>query len=405
MKNKLKISDIAILNQSSLQATESYDFINYLDTSSITKGVIENWQLLDNNFPSRAKRKIKKNSIVYSTVRPNQEHFGYFEEVKLKNCIVSTGFTVIDVVSNEVDSKFLYYLLTQKWVTNYLHTIAEISVSAYPSINPSELGNLEFSFPDLSIQVKISNILSSIDKKISINNQINDNLEALAKTIYDYWFVQFDFPDENGKPYKSSGGRMVYNEVLKREIPIDWEVKKLYEVSNITMGQSPSGGSLNKDQDGIFFFQGSTDFGWRYPANRVFTNAPTRFAKENDILLSVRAPIGAINLSFSKCCIGRGLAALNSKQGFSSFLLYQMNYFKKKFDLLNSVGTTFGSLTKDELHNLVLAYPSIDILAMFEKKVSILDIKVKNNSIQNQQLTQLRDWLLPMLMNGQVAVK
>ncbi len=82
-----------------------------------------------------------------------------------------------------------------------------------------------------------------------------------------------------------------------------------------------------------------------------------------------------------------------------------MNYFKKKFDLLNSVGTTFGSLTKDELHNLVLAYPSIDILAMFEKKVSILDIKVKNNSIQNQQLTQLRDWLLPMLMNGQVAVK
>ena len=405
MKNKLKISDIAILNQSSLQATESYDFINYLDTSSITKGVIENWQLLDNNFPSRAKRKIKKNSIVYSTVRPNQEHFGYFEEVKLKNCIVSTGFTVIDVVSNEVDSKFLYYLLTQKWVTNYLHTIAENSVSAYPSINPSELGNLEFSFPDLSIQVKISNILSSIDKKISINNQINDNLEALAKTIYDYWFVQFDFPDENGKPYKSSGGRMVYNEVLKREIPIDWEVKKLYEVSNITMGQSPSGGSLNKDQDGIFFFQGSTDFGWRYPANRVFTNAPTRFAKENDILLSVRAPIGAINLSFSKCCIGRGLAALNSKQGFSSFLLYQMNYFKKKFDLLNSVGTTFGSLTKDELHNLVLAYPSIDILAMFEKKVSILDIKVKNNSIQNQQLTQLRDWLLPMLMNGQVAVK
>lgn len=234
---------------------------------------------------------------------------------------------------------------------------------------------------------------------------LNDNLEALAKTIYDYWFVQFDFPDENGKPYKSSGGRMVYNEVLKREIPIDWEVKKLYEVSNITMGQSPSGGSLNKDQDGIFFFQGSTDFGWRYPANRVFTNAPTRFAKENDILLSVRAPIGAINLSFSKCCIGRGLAALNSKQGFSSFLLYQMNYFKKKFDLLNSVGTTFGSLTKDELHNLVLAYPSIDILAMFEKKVSILDIKVKNNSIQNQQLTKLRDWLLPMLMNGQVSVK
>lgn len=299
-----------------------------------------------------------------------------------------------------------YYMLAVLRSSEIQTTIQNNHVGlVIPHFRKQELLKLKLPIVEVQLQKKIGDIFRIISERIEVNNQINDNLEALAKTIYDYWFVQFDFPDENGKPYKSSGGRMVYNEVLKREIPIDWEVKKLYEVSNITMGQSPSGGSLNKDQDGIFFFQGSTDFGWRYPANRVFTNAPTRFAKENDILLSVRAPIGAINLSFSKCCIGRGLAALNSKQGFSSFLLYQMNYFKKKFDLLNSVGTTFGSLTKDELHNLVLAYPSIDILAMFEKKVSILDIKVKNNSIQNQQLTKLRDWLLPMLMNGQVSVK
>src|SRR5690606_34792422 len=99
-------------------------------------------------------------------------------------------------------------------------------------------------------------------------------------------------------------------------------------------------------------------FGWRYPENRVYTTAPSRFAKEDDILLSVRAPIGTMNLAMNNCCIGRGLAALNSKDNFGSFLVYQMNYFKKKFDYLNSVGTTFGSLTKDELYGLELTYPS-----------------------------------------------
>jgi type I restriction enzyme S subunit len=227
----------------------------------------------------------------------------------------------------------------------------------------------------------------------------------MAKTLYDYWFVQFDFPDENGKPYKSSGGKMIWNEVLKREIPVGWEAKTLVEIANITMGQSPSGESFNESQEGMIFFQGSTDFGWRYPENRIFTNAPTRYAFEDDILLSVRAPIGAINIALSNCCIGRGLAAINSKEGFNSFLIYQMNNFKKKFDYLNSVGTTFGSLTKDELHNLELACPQINILQKFEAKVQILDKKIKKNTQQNQQLSSLRDWLLPMLMNGQVKVE
>ena len=227
----------------------------------------------------------------------------------------------------------------------------------------------------------------------------------MAKTLYDYWFVQFDFPNENGKPYKSSGGKMVWNEDLKREIPEGWESRKLIDIANITMGQSPNGESYNKVQKGMIFFQGSTDFGWRFPENRVYTSAPTRCAIENDILLSVRAPIGTMNLAMYDSCIGRGLAALNSKDNFCSFLIYQMSYFKKKFDYLNSVGTTFGSLTKDDLYNLELAYPEKDILKLFESKVSYFDSKIKNNSKQNQQLMQLRDWLLPMLMNGQVKVE
>ncbi|WP_314060329.1 restriction endonuclease subunit S [Empedobacter brevis] len=227
----------------------------------------------------------------------------------------------------------------------------------------------------------------------------------MAKLLYDYWFVQFDFPDENGKPYKSSGGKMIWNDVLKREIPEGWEVKSLCEIANITMGQSPSGESYNENKEGIIFFQGSTDFGWRFPENRVYTTLPTRFAYEDDILLSVRAPIGTMNLALSNCCIGRGLSAINSKDNFGSFLIYQMNYFKKKFDYLNSVGTTFGSLTKDELYNLELVYPRKNILQNFEYKVQNFDKAIKNRTIQNQQLSSLRDWLLPMLMNGQVKVE
>ena len=227
----------------------------------------------------------------------------------------------------------------------------------------------------------------------------------MAKTLYNYWFVQFDFPNENGKPYKSSGGKMIWNEVLKKEIPEGWENRKLIDVANITMGQSPNGESYNEVQDGMIFFQGSTDFGWRYPKTRMYTNAPTRYALEDDILLSVRAPIGTINIAMNNCCIGRGLSALNSRDHFQSFLIYQMNNFKKKFDYLNLVGTTFGSITKDELQNLELAYPKKDLLQLFESKVSFITKKIKSNTKQNQQLSALRDWLLPMLMNGQVKVE
>jgi type I restriction enzyme S subunit len=278
--------------------------------------------------------------------------------------------------------------------------------------------DLELQIHEISDQQKIAKVLSDLDAKIELNNRINAELEAMAKLVYEYWFVQFDFPrclsgaegsgvEGSGveKPYKSSDGKMVWNEELKREVPEGWEVKNLHQIANITMGQSPEGSSYNETGEGLIFFQGSTDFGWRFPENRVYTKSPTRFASKGDILLSVRAPIGTMNIALDDCCIGRGLSALNSKDGFSSFLIYQMTYFKKKFDYLNSVGTTFGSLTKDDLYNLQLVYPTTEVLQNFEKTVAPFDKKIEINSLQNQQLSSLRDWLLPMLMNGQVTVK
>ncbi|MCS0353442.1 restriction endonuclease subunit S [Vibrio ordalii] len=267
------------------------------------------------------------------------------------------------------------------------------------------LKQVEFDFPSLERQGAIAAVLRSFDQKIELNNRINSELEAMAKTLYDYWFVQFDFPDANGKPYKASGGKMVYNDTLKREIPEGWSDKTLSQIANITMGQSPAGSSYNEEGTGTIFYQGSTDFGWLFPATRQYTTAPSRMAKKGDILLSVRAPVGDMNIANTDCCIGRGLAALNSKTGSDGFLFYVMKYFKQIFDRRNSEGTTFGSITKNDLHSLTLAYPTAELLEKYDEVVTNYNKMIFERSLENCELVSLRDWLLPMLMNGQVTVK
>ncbi|OFO00503.1 type I restriction endonuclease [Streptococcus sp. HMSC078H03] len=307
------------------------------------------------------------------------------------------------IVNENFDSDYIYYLFKNNYA---VFRNAASGSTAIPILNKTYFDNLRFKVElDLNQQRKMVSILSKIDAKIEINNQINQELEAMAKTLYDYWFLQFDFPDQNGKPYKSSGGKMVYNPELKREIPEGWGVEKLGDIANITMGQSPKGTSYNEVGEGMLFFQGSTDFGWRFPVARQYTTEPSRIAEEDDILLSVRAPVGTLNIADTRCCIGRGLAAINSKVGVNSYIFNVMQDFKKLFDMRNSVGTTFGSITKDDLYSLQLVYPPNELLMKFDQSVKSFDREIKNRSRQNQGLTQLRDWLLPMLMNGQVKVK
>lgn len=273
-----------------------------------------------------------------------------------------------------------------------------------PSMTFDSYYNLDISLPKIQIQEKIASVLSALDSKIELNNHINAELEAMAKTIYDYWFVQFDFPDKNGKPYKSSGGKMVWNDELKREIPYNWEIGELKDIANITMGQSPPGVSYNEIGQGTIFYQGCTDFGSRFPTVRQYTTEPTRFAKQGDILLSVRAPVGTMNISISDCCIGRGLAALNSKDNCTPFLLEVLRNLKQVFDRRNTDGTTFGAITKDDLFSLKVVKPSKEILTQFSNVLNPVFEKQNTIALENQQLALLRDWLLPMLMNGQVRV-
>lgn len=344
------------------------------------------------------KKEVKKGDLLLTSEAPSGQVMIWDSDEKI---ILSQRLYALRVNDN-FDNKYLKYYIQSEMGQKEI--IKNNSGSTVFGISAKTFDNIIVYHPIKDIQEKIGNLLYTIDKKIALNKQINARLEEMAKTLYDYWFVQFDFPDANGKPYKSSGGEMVFDETLKREIPKGWEVKSLNQVADIVMGQSPDGASYNLEQEGTIFFQGSTDFDWRFPNVRQYTTSPTRFAQTGDILLSVRAPVGDLNIAPFECCIGRGLAALRSKSGNNSFLFYVMKYFKTVFERRNTEGTTFGSITKDDLHSLKLVAPADNVLEKYNEIASKYDEMIFIRSQQNHQLTQLRDFLLPMLMNGQISV-
>ena len=177
---KIRLGDACKTNRDSYSPKEEWAFVNYLDTGNITDNRIDSIQYIDvksEKLPSRARRKVKKDSIIYSTVRPNQRHFGIIK-AQPENFLVSTGFAVIDTDAQVLDADFLYYLLTQSTLVEALHAIAEQSTSAYPSIKPSDIEDLEIEIPDLVTQKKIADILGSLDRKITQNTEVNENLAA-----------------------------------------------------------------------------------------------------------------------------------------------------------------------------------------------------------------------------------
>ncbi|WP_300319564.1 restriction endonuclease subunit S [Idiomarina sp.] len=344
---------------------------------------------------------LQKGDIIFVRSNGNKALVGRSLYIDRDTPSLYSGFCIrARTISKKIDPLFIAYFTKTDFFKSSISSAAGTNIN---NLNQGILGEVKIPNYSKSVQDSILAVLSAIDKKIEINNRINAELEAMAKTLYDYWFVQFDFPDANGKPYKTSGGKMVYNLTLKREIPAGWSDKTLSQIANITMGQSPEGSSYNEEGVGTIFYQGSTDFGWLFPNTRKYTTAPSRMAKKGDILLSVRAPVGDMNIAYTDCCIGRGLAALNSKTGSDGFLFYVMKYFNQIFDRRNSEGTTFGSITKNDLHSLKLAYPSVDLLKKYDDIVTNYNKMIFERSLENRELVNLRDWLLPMLMNGQVT--
>lgn len=402
----VKLSNVDKLTIENERVVRLCNYTDVYKNSFINNEKSESFMLASCNENEYEKFILKKGQVAITkdSETPNDIGVSTYISEDFEDVVLGYHLALITPDNDKLNGQFLHYWLNTKQAKRYFENNAGGSGQRCTLVLDC-IKSTPLYLPKLSTQAKIAKVLSDLDSKIELNNRINRELEAMAKTLYDYWFVQFDFPNEQGKPYKSSGGKMVYNTELKREIPEGWVVKKLSDIANITMGQSPEGSSYNDDGNGEIFFQGSTDFGWRYPTIRQYTTQPSRRAKAGDILLSVRAPVGTLNIADNDCCIGRGLAALNSKSGYDSYLYYVMEYFKQIFDNRNNAGTTFGSITKDDLFSLKLVYPKDDILKKYNQSVFKYNQIILNNHKQNQQLSELRDWLLPMLMNGQVTIR
>ena len=396
----MKIKDIVTFVSKSITPQEGVTY-NLYSLPSFDEG--KTFEVLDGADIQSNKYDVPNKCILFNKLNVRFKRVWRIENQD-DNKISSTEFLPLVVNENVVDFQYCYYLLISDKITNYLCGQNTNTSGSHKRIDPNNFLNIEINLPKMSIQKQIGKTLSALDRKIELNKQINDNLEAMAKQLYDYWFVQFDFPNEKGKPYKSSGGAMVYNEKLKREIPQGWSNGVLSDVANITMGQSPDGSSYNEDGEGIIFYQGSTDFGLRFPDLRQYTTSPSRYANKGDILMSVRAPVGALNIANNDCCIGRGLSALSSKIGSMTHLYYLMNDFRLKFEGMNSAGTTFGSITKDELFSLPVIIPTKSVISEFEQVCEPIFDKQMIIGEEINALIKQRNELLPLLMNGQASV-
>lgn len=259
-----------------------------------------------------------------------------------------------------------------------------------------EMCNTKFPVPSISTQQIIVKEFNVLANRIATNNKIIRNLEKTAQSLFKQWFVDFEFPNNEGNPYKTNNGKLIESNSMI--FPEGWKLSKLSQIATITMGQSPDGKSYNNDKKGMIFYQGRTDFGFRYPDITTYTTEPKRKAKKDDILLSVRAPVGDLNIAIENCCIGRGLAALSSKFKANSHLFYLMQTLKSRFNISNDDGTVFGSINKDDLNNIEVVY-SEKIIEKFENRASIIDSKIKYYTAQNKILHSLQELLFTRMSN------
>ena len=408
---KYKLSDVAKVEISGVdkktkEGEMSVKLCNFTDVYhnwAITKNLENSFMQASANANEIRRFSIKKGQVAFTKDSEKRDDIGISTYIAddFDNVILGYHCALITPDDSKVSGAYINAFMQTNLIKKYFSDNASGSGQRY-TLTIDTMNNMPLFLPSLPEQKRIASVLSALDRKIALNRQINQNLEALARQLYDYWFVQFDFPNEKGKPYKSSGGKMVYNPILKREIPEGWENGILSDIANITMGQSPDGSSYNEEGDGVIFYQGSTDFGERFPKIRQYTTAPSRFAKKGDILMSVRAPVGDLNIANNDCCIGRGLSALNSKVGSITHLYYIMLSFKDMFERKSAIGTTFGSINKDELYNLPIIKPTTKIIKLFENKCKPIFDQQMSLGYEIDSLTKQRDELLPLLMNGQV---
>ena len=323
----------------------------------------------------------------------------------------STEFIVLSGIEGKTDNLFIYYLARDpRFITFAVHSMQ--GTTGRQRVAPDSLGLFEFALPPIEQQRRIAHILGSLDDKIELNRQMNATLEAMARAIFKSWFVDFD-PVRAKVEGREAVGMDADTAALfpaafqvspLGEIPAGWEVATIGEDFDLTMGQSPPGSTYNENGKGMPFYQGRKDFGFRYPTRRIYCTAPTRLAAEGDTLVSVRAPVGDINMANEKCCIGRGVAAIRHQTESRSYTYYAMQFLQEDFHQYEAEGTVFGSINKENFETLSQFRPPDDIIEAFECMVYPMDQSIENNENQSHTLCEIRDALLPKLLSGKNRV-
>lgn len=385
------IDDIAKINKNSYSIKENWDFVNYLDTGNIVQNAISQIQNIDlkkEKLPSRAKRKVKKNSIIYSTVRPNQLHYGFIKN-QPENFLVSTGFSVIDVNDEIACPKFIYYFLTQNNITQYLQNIAEQSVSTYPSIKPSDIQELKINLPLLEEQQKIAYILSALDEKIEVNQKINENLEHQAQVIFKNMFGD---DIDNLDNTSTTLSDFIENVDNRGKTPPLSKTKTEYPIIDV---KALSGNSR------IIDYNNCTKY---VDENTYKTWFRSGHPKNYDILISTVGSLAEIKLFLgNKGCIAQNVVGFRCKNISSLYLYQYLKYIKNDLVTYN-IGSVQPSIKVTHIIKHKIFVPKMEKLQLFDEIAQKFTKQIYNNHNEIENLKNIRDALLPKLMNGEIDV-
>lgn len=406
----IELGEVIETNLETYSIKENWKYINYLDTGSITENKISKIQKLvvsKDKIPSRAKRKVCLGDIIYSTVRPNQKHYGQIK-IRIDNLLVSTGFVTIRAIVDKADNDFIYWYLSQNRIVDRLHQIGEHSTSTYPSIKSSDIESLLLYLPSLEEQKEIAKTLSNLDQKITLLRQQNETLEQMAQTLFKRWFVDFEFPNEQGRPYQSSGGKMVASEL--GEIPEGWRVgvvgdHVLHSTKSITPGKEPKKAfyhySIPAYDKGKY---PSIDLGETILSNKYIVEA-------DSILVSKLNPSKSriwtvFNLKEKSICSTEIQVFIPNDNSYAfSFGLFHANFIKKEMaQRASGTSSSHQRVRPKDILNIECIIPSSTTLIRFEESVVKLLKKTEDNQEEIQTLTKLRDSLLPKLMSGAIRV-
>ena len=380
-----KLGEVIKTNVESIGKDYPYSKILYLDTGSITRNNIDQYQEFElDKAPSRAKRLVKQDDIIYSSVRPNQLHYGYITN-PANNLVVSTGFVTITCNKAYIEPKFLYYYLTQENITEYLHSVAEASTSAYPSLKASDIESLYIELPPLPEQIRIASILSSIDDKIDLLHRENKTLEAMAETLFRQWFIEEAKEDwEEG----TIADLVEFNPTRKL---VKGTISPFLEMSNLsTSTYAPTYWYDRSYNSGTKFENGDTLLARITPC---LENGKTAYV---DFLRGNQVGWGSTEFIVMRSKIGL--------HPFFSYIIAKHQDFRDFAESCMSGSSGRQRVDVDNLKKYPMAIPDKVTVELFNDRIENIVSKMHNNNKQIQTLIQQRDSLLPKLMSGEVKI-